>query len=98
VIRSTSGGVEISVRVIPRSRNNKIDGVRQQALLVRLTAPAVEGAANESLMSFLAEQFRLPRRTVRIVSGHHSRQKRVALDGVTEDQVRAIVEEATGRH
>ena len=49
--------------------------------------PPVDGAANDALIAFLAELFDRPKRDVTIVSGHTSRQKRIAIAGLTEDQV-----------
>jgi uncharacterized protein (TIGR00251 family) len=57
---------------------------------VRLTAPPVEGRANESLRRFLAERLNLSLSAVRIVSGENSRNKRVAVAGITREQVLAL--------
>jgi uncharacterized protein (TIGR00251 family) len=81
----------VDVRVIPRARKTEYAGERDGALLVRLAAPPVEGAANDALVEFLAAALGLPRRAVRIVSGERSRRKRVAIDGMTPEQVRAIL-------
>jgi uncharacterized protein (TIGR00251 family) len=83
----------IDVRVIPRARRTEFAGTRDDALLVRLAAPPVEGAANEALVAFLADRFGIPRRAVRIVSGARGRRKRVALAGVTAEMVRARISE-----
>jgi uncharacterized protein (TIGR00251 family) len=83
VIRDAGDGVEISVRVIPRSRKTGLAGRRGDALLVRLAAPPVEGAANAALIDFLAERLQVPRRSITIVSGEKSREKRVRVVGVT---------------
>ncbi len=61
---------------------------RQGALVVRVAAPPVEGAANEALIDFLSMSLRVPRRAIRILSGERGRLKRVAIDGVTPAQVR----------
>lgn len=82
MIRQTASGVEVDVRVMPRASRSGLAGQRGGRLLVRLSAPPVDGAANDALISFLAELFRCPRRAVRLVSGERSREKRVALDGV----------------
>ena len=63
--------------------------MRDGALLVRLAAPPVEGAANDALIAFLADRLRVPRRSVQIVGGERGRQKRVAVAGVTADHVRS---------
>jgi uncharacterized protein YggU (UPF0235/DUF167 family) len=61
--------------------------MRGDRLVIRLAAPPVDGAANDALVQFLVERLGVPRRAVRIIAGQHSREKRVALDGVTVDQV-----------
>jgi uncharacterized protein (TIGR00251 family) len=81
-------GVELDVRVIPRAAHADLGGVREGALVVRLTAPPVEGAANAALTAFLAERLSLPRRAIRIIAGEHGRRKRVAIDGVTAAAIR----------
>ena len=88
MLRETSSGVEIDVRVIPRARKTQPAGTRDDALLVRLAAPPVDGAANDALIAFLAEALDVPRRAVRVVSGERSRHKRVAVAGVTAGRIR----------
>lgn len=76
------------MRVVPRARKSAIAGVHDDALLVRLAAPPVDGAANDTLVEFFADRLHLPRHAVRIVSGLRSRKKRIALAGVTAAFVR----------
>jgi len=91
VITSTPTGVELDIRVIPRARRTEFAGVRDDAVLVRVAAPPVEGAANDAVIALLASACRVPRRAVRLVRGESSRQKRIAIDGVTADHVRAAI-------
>ena len=91
MIRPTATGVELDVRVIPRAQATTVDGERDNAVLVRLSAPPVDGAANDELIRYFAGLFRLPRRAVRIVSGERGRKKRVAIDGVTADSVGELI-------
>jgi uncharacterized protein len=88
VSRSPSG-VTLAVRVVPRAGRTEIAGARGGALAVRLAAAPVEGAANDALIDFLAETFSVARRAVTILSGHTSRDKRIALAGLSETQVTA---------
>jgi len=83
--------VILAVRVQPRARKDEISGVMGGALKVRLRAPALEDRANEALCEFLAELLKTPKAAVRILSGHHSRSKRVEVRGVTEQQILALV-------
>jgi uncharacterized protein (TIGR00251 family) len=91
VIREIPGGVEIAVRVIPRARKSEIAGVRADAVLIRLAAPPVDGAANAALVDFLRRQLELPARSIRILSGERARLKRLAVSGVTVETVRRLL-------
>ena len=77
----------ISVRVIPRASKAGIAGMRGDDLLVRLNAAPVDGAANAELIEVLADAFGVARRSVEIVSGERSRQKRVRITGATKQPV-----------
>ena len=81
--------VVVDVRVIPRAKKTQLAGVREGAVLIRLAAPPVEGAANEALVAFLATILDLPRRNIRIISGEHARHKRVSIAGAHADAVRS---------
>ena len=80
-------GVTFAVRVIPRAGRSGIAGLRGGALLVRLAAAPVEGAANDALIALLARTFDRARREVRILSGHAARDKRVEIAGATRESV-----------
>jgi hypothetical protein len=88
VIRTTSTGVEIEVRVIPRAGNSGVAGTRDGRLLIRLAAAPVDGGANEALVTLLATYLDCPKRSIRIVAGDRSRTKRVAIDGLGESDLR----------
>ena len=82
MIQSTPDGIIISIRVIPRAEKSGLAGTRGDALLVRLHAPPVEGAANAELIDVIATVLDVPRRAVSIVAGERSRQKRVRVFGI----------------
>jgi hypothetical protein len=82
-------GISLAVRVIPRGGRTAIAGIRGEALLVRLAAAPVDGAANDALVALLAETVACPRRDVSLVSGHQSRNKRVTIHALNEAQVAA---------
>ena len=65
----------------PGASRTEFAGKHGERIKVRLAARAVDGKANEALIEFLAEHYRVPRRNVRITSGLKSRQKRVEIDG-----------------
>jgi uncharacterized protein (TIGR00251 family) len=81
--------VLLNVRVIPRSPRSAITGTRGDAIVVRLAAPPVDGAANDALIDFLSKTFQRPRRDISIVSGETSRDKRVSIEGVSEAEASA---------
>lgn len=68
--------------MIPRAPCTRVDGERGGAILIRLAAPPVDGAANDALVAFLADVLAIPRRSISIVSGEKSRDKRVRLEGL----------------
>lgn len=82
MIRSTSRGVLIDVRVIPRAGRSEVAGQRDGALLVRLAAAPVDGAANDALIELIARSIGVARRAVTIVSGERSRRKRIEVSGL----------------
>jgi hypothetical protein len=90
-METREGAVIFLVRLQPRASNDEIAGVMSGALKVRLRAPALEDRANEALCEFLAELLKTRKAAVRILSGHHSRSKRVEVLGVTREQVLGLV-------
>ena len=91
MIRDTPSGVELDVRVIPRARKTSLDGVRDDALLMRVAAAPLDGAANDTIIEYFANVLRLPRRAVRVVSGQRARKKRIAIEGLSADRVRELI-------
>jgi uncharacterized protein (TIGR00251 family) len=83
----------LRVRVTPRARKDVLAGEREGALLVRLAAPPVEGAANAALVKLLGGKVGLPPSAVRIASGSRGRNKSVLLVGMDVARVRALLEE-----
>jgi uncharacterized protein (TIGR00251 family) len=78
--------VILDVRVIPRAARPGLAGTRHGAILVRLSAPPVEGAANAELIQVLAKALDVPKRQVTIVAGERGRLKRVRVEGLTAER------------
>ena len=74
------GGARFNVRVQTRASHNEIVGMKDGVLRIRLQAPPVDGAANEALIAFMADELGVSRHHVRIVSGFGSRNKVLEVD------------------
>jgi uncharacterized protein len=81
--------MDLDVRVIPRAGRSGFAGLRDGALLVRLAAAPVDGAANDELIALIAKTLRIPKRDITIVSGERSRSKRIRIAGLDRDQALA---------
>lgn len=96
-VRENTKGISLAVKVQPRAQKNAVTGVVGESLKLALTAPPVEGRANEALVEFVAELFRIPRSSVTIASGLSSRNKVIRLTGVSrpavEQRLMAILRE-----
>jgi len=80
------------VRVQPRASSTEIAGRHGDALKVRLTAPPVDGAANDALVRFLAERLDVPRSAVRIEVGGTGRSKIVVVEGISPEAAKRRLE------
>ena len=82
----TTGSDAVDVRVIPRAGRSEVAGMRDGAILVRLAAAPVDGAANAELIELFSRILKLPKRDITIVSGETSRSKRVRVAGLGRDE------------
>jgi uncharacterized protein len=81
--------VDLEIRVIPRAGRSGFAGLRDGALLVRLAAAPVDGAANDELIALIAKALRIPKRDITIVSGMRARSKRIRIAGLDREQALA---------
>jgi uncharacterized protein (TIGR00251 family) len=79
-MRLRSKGVELRVRLAPRSSRNRVSGTYGDRLKIHLTAPPVGGAANAALESFLARAAGRPAGAAHVVFGHKDRSKIVLIE------------------
>jgi uncharacterized protein (TIGR00251 family) len=85
--------IQIRVKVVPRAKRDQISGIMQDgSLKIRLAAPPVDGKANKALVRLLEEAFNLPRGSVAISSGSHSRSKVVTIDGLSRSEYRQFID------
>jgi hypothetical protein len=90
-IRETETGVVFQIRVVPRASRCEPAGFQGDALKLRITAPPVEGKANEACIALLAKLLGAKKAQVAIIAGHASRMKTVAVEGVKANQIAALI-------
>jgi hypothetical protein len=87
-IHENDEGVSFAVKVRPRAKKDAITGELGDALKVSLTAPPVDGRANDACIDFFAKILKVPRSSITIASGAGSRNKVIRVTGVTGQYVR----------
>jgi len=87
-IREQDGAITFEVRVAPRASRNRVIGVHEGALKVALTAPPVDGAANEALRKLLAKALGVAKSEVEILRGDRNRIKVLRVQGIRASDVR----------
>ena len=95
-LEAREGGVLLRVKVQPKASRSAVLGEQGGRIRIALTAPPVEGAANEALLKFLASALTVRRHQIEIKSGEHSRDKALLIHGVTLDEVRAAFSDGAG--
>jgi uncharacterized protein (TIGR00251 family) len=80
----------LKVRLHPGARKNAITCTHDGALKISLTAPPVDGKANEALIAFLADLLRIPKSSITITSGQTSRQKILEIQGKSAAELAAL--------
>ena len=95
-VKDSAAGATFSVRVHPRAKKNAITGEFGDSLKLALTAPPVDGKANEACIVFLAELLNVPRSSVTIAAGETSRNKVIRVAGLTAAEVQRRLAESLG--
>jgi len=90
-VRDVADGCTVSVRVHPGAKKNAVTGLHGGAVKIALSAPPVDGKANDALIAFVAERLRLPRARVALVSGVTNRSKTLRVTGKSAAEVRAAL-------
>ncbi|PYJ28881.1 MAG: hypothetical protein DMF24_02640 [Verrucomicrobia bacterium] len=75
--------------IVPNAKSDKVVGEHDNAIKIKLRAPAVEGKANVALRCFLAEKLKVPERAIILQHGQRSRQKVIRVEGLSEEELRA---------
>jgi uncharacterized protein len=87
-IRESASGATFAIKVHPRAKENAITGELDGALKLSLTAPPIDGKANDACIEFFAKLLKVPRSSVTIASGQTSRNKVIRVLGLSAQEVR----------
>ena len=87
-IHETAGGATLAVKVHPRAKKNAITGEVGDTLKLAVTAPPVDGRANQACIEFFANLLDVPRSSVTIASGETSRNKVIRVAGLSSEEIR----------
>jgi uncharacterized protein len=91
-VQESSDGVTFAIKVHPRARKNAITGRVGDAIKVSLTAPPIEGKANDACIDFFAKLLKVSRSSVTIASGQSSRAKVIRVVGLSAEEIRKRIE------
>lgn len=88
-VRDTERGTLLALHVAPGAKKAGVRGIHGDRIRLAVSAPAVDGRANDALCDLLAELLRVPRRSVQLLQGAASRQKSVLVEGLSASEVTA---------
>ncbi len=90
-IRETDKGTVLEIRVLPRSSRCEIAGIQDGALKLKITAPPVEGKANEECIRFISDLLRIRKSAVTIIAGEKSKNKTILVSGMTAKEIEKVL-------
>jgi uncharacterized protein len=79
---SNKKAILLKIYLQPKSSKNEVVGPYRDGIKVKVTAPPIEGKANEALIRLLAKTLDVPPSRIEIIKGHHSREKTLKISGV----------------
>jgi hypothetical protein len=80
-------GILLKVHLQPQASRNEIVGPYRDGIKVKVTAPPIEGKANEALIRFLAEELGISMSSIKILKGLHSREKTLRISGTLDQEL-----------
>jgi len=90
-LKESPNGVTFSIQVVPRASKCEVTGIVNDALKIRLTAPPVDGKANEECLRYLSALLGVARNRLAIVSGQTSRKKIIFISGMGQKDLEEIL-------
>ncbi len=83
--------IVLSCRVQPNSSKQGIGEIKNNALIIRLNSPAVEGKANDALIRFLSKRLGIAKSRISIIQGERNRNKLVSIEGVSPEEIAGLL-------
>lgn len=90
-IQEKGEAIIIEVLISPKASKNKIVGLHDNRLKIRIAAPPVDGKANIELVKFLADELGTPTYNIEIETGYSSKRKTIKISGITKDVVEGLI-------
>lgn len=97
VLSESDDGILLRIHLAPRASSERVMGVHNSALKIAVSAPPVDGAANQALIKYLAKLFKIPQSKVELIKGETSKQKVLLLKGLHLSQVEELVRDLIKR-
>ncbi len=94
MIRETTQGVIIKVKIVPNSSKNDII-LEDEFIKVKITAQPIENKANKALIEFLSKNFKIPKTSIEIIKGDTSKEKTILLSTVDSQKRSEIISRLT---
>lgn len=91
-LKESPAGTTFAIKVHPRAKKNAITGEVDDALKLALTAPPMDGKANDACIDFFAKVLKVPRSSVTITAGQTSQNKVIRVEGLSAEEVRKRLE------
>ena len=82
-VEQSADGVTFPVKIHPKAKRERISGVLGDALKLEITAPPIDGRANEVCISFFSKFLKVPRSSITIAAGLRSRNKVIRITGIS---------------
>lgn len=90
-LQEQDNGFTLAIQVQPKASKARLSGILGNALKVCVTAPPVDGKANDAVIAFFAKLFHLPKSAITVCSGPQNRRKRLAVKGLAATRAREII-------
>ena len=94
MIRETSNGLIIRLKIVPNSSRNELI-IEDDFLKLKVTAQPIDNKANKALVEFLAKQFKIPKSYIEIIKGNTSKEKTILISNINETQRSFVIFQLT---